>query len=313
VTVLHTIVQGSRRLSKLTRQKYLLDLDRWEEFAGTSPTGWTRYRAQEFYDKLIEIDGVKPQTANRIMSAIRYAAKWWAHRENNPSLDFAHVETQRKDDTEIREALSQEDATKLILACVSPGERVQPIDLRDLALVVTGLETGMRRMSLAGMMFDRITTKFGYPSVFVPVKGHKEPVSVPLSDTVMLVLEAWKKSLGSLRGPVFQRLEKRLMPRKGLVYDGSGDSVSERMVHKIVHDRGVEAGLPNVYPHVFRHTFVTWRLQAQMSDVLISSITWHTLPKMGAMESYIDRYKLGGDARNATPGWLSELVKRLLP
>lgn len=314
-SILHQIVKDSPRLAKTTREQYLRDLDSWIAFAGPSPTGWTRYRAQEFYMHLL--GQMKPQSANGVMAGIAYASAWWARKEGRPELHFAIVEKAKSQGRATRRPLTHEQAIMLLATCQTRSPR----DLRDRAMIVVGLETGMRRMSLAGMRLDTIALSAeGYPVAPVPIKGSGEDLyPVPLSDAVMIAIEPWRQWLRSqhkTKGPVFRPITKRIGPKGQIVYGVGDGALSQPAIYKTIAYRAAQAGLDGVYPHIFRHTFITWRAEAGMEPYQIAAITGHKiagLPGVGALGGYINAARIGHDARSATPSWLIELLSRGTP
>ena len=319
-TVLHQILDTASDLAPLTLKKYRSDLDAWELFAGADPSQWTPTRFQAFYEQLIHERNLKPQSANRMISSIRYASKWWARTNENFNLDFARfIRLAAPSQTKHSTPLNRDEIEALILGCRS-GNVIHPIDYRDLALIIVSLETGMRRMSLAGMNLEAIGTRYGYPSVEVPIKGHgKDLYSVPLSDTALIALTTWNRWLASQKvrtGPVFRRLTKRidLMQTKA-IFHVEAEGISETMIQKIITHRAKDVEIHttkrHVHPHLFRHTFVTMRREMQVPDDHIASVTGHSLAIKGALGGYIDMPTIGGKARNMTPTWLSDLVKKV--
>jgi integrase/recombinase XerD len=310
-TILHQIIKGSRKITEKTRAAYLEDIDRWVAFAGTDPRGWTPQRAQEFYNELLT--HMRPQSAKRAMAPISYASAWWAKKERNPLLHFTVIQQEPDDDPAERHALSPEEAGQLLATCSSGS----PIDLRDRAMFVVGLETGMRRMSLAGMALEKITKSTeGYPIAAVPIKGSRDKLyPVPLSDAAVAALAPWRKWLKGQQvttGAVFRGLTKRMMPKTGKIGYEISDSLSLISIYKIVIRRAATAGLQHVHPHIFRHTFMTWRTEAGLTPIQIASITGHKitgLPGMAVMGMYIDPGRLGDEARASTPAWLTKLLK----
>jgi integrase len=309
-TILHKIVTESPSLAESTRGKYLRDLDTWIAFAGSDSRGWTRYRAQEFYRQLI--GKMKPQTANRVLASLRYASSWWAKKESNPALDFAVVEKAGASHRAQRRALAPEDAVTLLSTC----KRAQPIDLRDSAMLVVGLETGMRLMSLRAMSWETLrTSREGYPVAFVPLKGSNgELYPVPISDTALAALEPWRtwcKSQKVTKGPIFRGLYRRLARSAKVQYQLGDDALSKPAIYKIVSRRATGCGLAGIHPHILRHTFITWRMQQGLMPYQIAAITGHKiagLAGMGALGGYVDAARVGAEVRNSTPEWLKKLV-----
>lgn len=309
-TELHTVVRNAPDLAESSKLKYLRDLDAWIEYAGVNPIGWTREAAQAFYNGLQ--GRMKAQSSNRLMSSISYASRWRAHLHNDPSLDFGVVRKAKAGEGEVRNALTPETAIALLETTRDPT----PINLRDRALIVVGLETGMRRMSLAGMRYEHLSYT-PYARIEVPIKGHGTDLfSVPLTDVAVEALTPWTTWLASKRlsvrgGGVFRRvwttIDSKGKPTQGV---RDSDAISEAMIHRVVARRAQTANVGSVHPHLFRHSFVTWRSELGMPDDQIASVTGHSLTaRTGAIGRYKDLLALGGIARNTSPAWLAEWLR----
>ncbi len=316
-TVLHQIL-GRSGLAPVTKRSYARIIDRWVEFAGEDPSSWTPMRAQEFYDQLIE-GGLAIQSANVYMDSLCYVSQWHAKRGG---VHFADVQRQRgtKGHRRQREGepiLSEDEARLLLMTC----EHGSIVDLRDLAMLVALLETGMRRKSIQGMRLDGFK-RGSNPTVTIPIKGPggEETFDCPLSDTALAALDAWTAELrvrDVTEGAVFRRLVPR--GRKGESFD-IGDELSLTGINEIVEGRAKVAKLRHVNPHMFRHTFLSWRTYiAKLSPLEISQLTGHRVSavieggvrmSLGAMPTYMHRPI--EEIRNSTPSWLSSLVKELL-
>lgn len=300
---LHTIVAEAPDLAPSTRDKYLRDLNAFVEFAGADPADWTPSVAQAFYGHLLK--QMKPQSANRLMASVAYASKWWAHYQKRAELDFAHIRKGKSQGRAVREQLTMEDTLALLGTCDG-----SPVGRRDFAIMVLGLETGMRRMSLAAVKVENFADK-PYPSVRVPMKGRGiDLVPVPLSDTARLAIEPWASWLAIRKGYLFRALTRRL-GRNGFEYlvDRKGnEGLSESTIYKMIQRRGASVGL-NVHPHLFRHTFVTWRTNAGFGPHEVAAVTGHSL-NIGALGHYIDLQAIGEKMRTSTPAWLAEFVRR---
>ncbi|MCX5743055.1 MAG: LysR family transcriptional regulator [Proteobacteria bacterium] len=209
--------------------------------------------------------------------------------------------------------LDQEDALKLLATCATES----PIDMRDRSIIVMGLETGMRRVSLIGINIE--TTKIGrdgYPVAPVPIKGGGEKLfPVPLSDTVMIAIAPWRQWLRDrkvTKGPLFRSL--MLKNGRGKLKHTVGENpLSESALYKIITQRAKQAGLEHVHLNIFRDTFIAWRMQGGMQPHQIAAITGQPIAGiagMGALSRYIDVSRVGQEARQSTPPWLSKLVGR---
>lgn len=313
-TALHDVIDNGA-LSETTRKKYRLVVDQWVLFAGPDPNGWTRTRMKEFRSQLIS-RGMGAESIGAYLAAMRFASKWYASEFN--TIDFSVIQPTRMPEREHerRKPLLPDQAERLLATCVDG--RPTLFDQRDFTLLVVGLETGMRRKSLEGAMFDKIGTSRGpggaYPSIKVPVKGRhgNQTFKVPLSDTAMLALERWQAVLDVKTGYIFRRLIRRENSEPKVTPDGlSGTSIYEMIVK-----RAELAKLEDVYPHILRHTFVSWRLN--VPSYIIASVTGHSLKALdgvdlhGNVAKYMDPELAGEEGRKTTPPWFAQLVRRLL-
>jgi integrase len=313
-SVLHQILDRGG-FSPTTRASYNQIIDRWIAFAGADPAGWTRIRAQEFYDGLLASGTVSVASANIYIASLRYVSRWYATRASDPQLDFAVVQTRGDEAVEkTRRALTGDEALQLLDVCRGPSL----IDHRDRVLILLGLETGMRRMSLAGITFENIIKRQGsYSVVAVPIKGLGGAMryDVPLSDLALGVLEGWREKLKRKSGPAFPRF--RHTAGKLTPAIGADSGISLQMINKVLATRAKEAGVRDVHPHILRHTFITWRLEAGYSFMQIASITGHktftdhTGGGARAMAPYVDMTMLAEQIRNATPPWLALYIAGL--
>jgi integrase len=273
-------------------------------------------------------------SANVYFASLHYVSKQYAIGHKKPELDFALIEKRSfslNRSAKRARSLTQREATALILTCGKPGDEITPIDRRDRALIVVALETGMRRMSLEGITFEGLHIKDS-PFVKVPIKGPKgrAMLVIPLSDTAIRVLQdwmAWLRSAGIKRGPIFVRLRKQLVFKnwKSIVAYQPEGGISSTSIHSIIAERGKLAGIKNVYPLLFRHTFITWRAMAGLTAVQLSAITGHKIPEgpKSNAPDWVHRLDHGPrqakptaddveKARASTPPWLAKLVDQLV-
>lgn len=304
---LHVIVDNSPRLMPRTKTMYRAALDRWIEFAGPDPSGWTRERTGAFYRELIG-SGMKVKSANAVLSGVQYAAKWWSREQARSELDFGMIERGKPERTVKRDALTAEESLAMLDTTVANT----PIDLRDRALLVTALETGMRAMSLQSIELERVITR-DYPFVAVKLKGQAELYEVPLSDTALAGMRPWRDWLAGekiTKGAMFRRLAAGIDRRGRRQYEAGPDALSTVAIWQIVTSRAAKAKLRHVHPHIFRHTFITHRMKI-LSPFQIAAVTGHSLPEFGELPTYVDQHELGGQARLYTPSWLSEWCARI--
>ncbi len=315
-TILHQLVRESPSLAQSTIGTYLSDLNAWIEFAGEDPKGWTRYKAQKFYTHLRE--RMRTQSANRIMATLAFAAGWWAKMEGKPELDFSVIQKARPDDIEEREAMTDEQAQQL-LEVITRKKKAEPQRARrDIALVVTGLETGMRRMSLSSMRFDQmgpiVVDGKNVLVANVQLKGSPKLYAVAVSETAEAALAPWLAFLNESKidkGPVWRSLRQ---PGRRLLI---GNALTGQAIYDLVVRYGEEAKIEGLTPHIFRHSFISWRLAAGWTPQQVASITGHQLPRalglasgdIGTMHDYVTPSVFWPKVSTGTPAWLQAFVK----
>lgn len=328
ITVLHQIIIDYPDLVPSTKTAYLRAVDRFVEYAGNKPSDWTNRAVQGFYKTLLD-SGLRAQSANAIIAGVAYASKWWARGEGRPELNFGEIRLAQPGNFLPKEALEPAEAIALLDTTkphanishfeVANGkataiDRALGIELRDRAMIILGLETGMRRMSMSEMLIENISTK-PYPNVRIKLKGKAlELEAVPLTDVAMAALEDWLSWLRRTpsgqtikTGPVFRELQWRIFKGKRVltVTDRDRLGISGVMIYKMVQRRAAIAGIRSISPHLFRHSFVSWRVADGMTPQLIAAITHHAFG-IGALEGYMDKVKLGAIARQTSPAWLVE-------
>jgi integrase len=309
---LHEIVARSPRLADTTRRQYLQALDMWIAFAGTDPSGWTMQQAQAFYDGLLS-RGIKPQTAKHYLSALQFADQWYSKEVGREP--FVHVQRARNTRAAQRYPLTDEQARALLDSCADLNN---PIDARDFAMITIGLETGMRRISLRSIMLSDLTTpkaRPAYPHVNVILKGlGRDRYAIPMSDIAIAACGPWIAWLtahrASLTGPLFRPFKRAIDKRTGhAMHVAKNSELSLQAIYKVIEARGTRAGF-DMFPHLFRHTYITWRLAEKYPTHEVMSVTGHSLEaKFGAFGGYMSRDEICARMRNTTPTWLAEYVK----
>lgn len=298
---LHRVVAAAPDLAAATKDRYLRDLNKWIEFAGDNPRDWTTANAQLFYTQLLTT--MKPQSATRLFASVQYAARWWCAELHRPDLNFTVIRMAKPRDVAKRNFIEAADAIRLLKQIDRDvfGER-------DFAIIVVGLETGMRRMSLSAMTVEHMTDI----ACKVPIKGSNGDLrSVPLSPTAIRAIARWRDVAKIRRGPVFRPLLPKI-DSKGVTRVTVLDRpLSADAIYMVMRERCRRIGLHG-HPHLFRHTFTSWRTQQGYLPHEIAAVTHHTVG-LGALEGYIDEDALALKMRTSTPLWLQEIVEGRIP
>jgi integrase len=292
------VIEGNRRLSPRTRTIYVAAVRAWAEFAGASGTGWTPMQAQAWYNALLDT-GKKPQTANLQIYALRYTTDHWADMSQEPRRAiFRHVQMLPDDPVEQAALLTHDQGAAL----ASLHRGTSPMDLRNFAIVVLGLQTGMRRMSFVGAELEGLSLPSA--TLEIPVKGRRRHV-VPLSRAAVAAVEPWVRFLaghGVSTGPLL-RTVRRDIP--DVTVPAFLQPLTLRGIDQVFARMSRSIKVAGFSSHSFRHTFVTWCREAGVDPAKIAAITGHVSEgSVGGLRSvlantYTRRAVFGAEAAEA--------------
>ncbi len=296
------LVADARSLRPNTKRGYANVVRQWLAFAGPYPKDWTAAAGQAFYDHLIKT--VTHGSANMMITGglsfvLKRAA---AHYPNSGISDItAAIDRYRVvDDPDAvtkRHALTPAQAKKLLAAC-GDGPLSGVIELRDRAVVVLGLYTGMRRMSLVSVDLRHVSDHGTYVVLQVRIKGGAA-YNVPLDTRAWALTSSYRRALAKLRpadGPLFPAIHQlQLTVDAPLgVRTVSPQAMTEDGLYRALVARAKGAGL-KFSPHLFRHTFSTWCRAAKVPDHLIEVVTGHKGQRGMVDRFYTDRDQLAAD------------------
>ena len=265
----------SRDRSPATVRGYLSDLRvfaRWfAESAGEplQPDRWTTTDVRAFREAMLA-QGLSPRTVNRRLAAL---AAWGAFLADqglvalNPTLHIRNLREMplapRWLTPKQRRALLRAVARDLELA-QARYPRLWRVRLRNAALVFLLVYAGLRVGEVVALEVDDL--RLGPRSGEVRVrrgKGLKER-TVPLHREARRYLARWLQ----VRPPETDH--------RALFTTLRGAPLSLRTVQEIVSQAGEMAGIPNLTPHVLRHTFAKTLLESGASLDKVAALLGHS-------------------------------------
>lgn len=272
MTDLEAAVASSRRLAPNTRNHYLKRVGRFVEFAGQDPRRWTVATLEDWRDRLLD-QGLTPQTVNLYMAAVAFASKRLARRTN--SLDFARG-AERVQVSGVKpspKALTLPQCKRLLGTCGN----ATPVDLRDRAMILVGLQCAFRRKELCSITFNDVSAQH----ITVIAKGRRV-------HTVKVGTEAWESlqkwmgwlaTQGITDGPVFRSIRSTVEDDWNI-----GDRpITPDGFAKNLRARGASVGL-DIHPHTLRHTYTSLALKSGVAPYRIKKVLGHKTDLM--MERY---------------------------
>jgi integrase/recombinase XerC len=163
---------------------------------------------------------------------------------------------------------------------------------RDMAIMSMFLDTGMRRAELAGLRTDGVNIELR--EAYVMGKGRKARI-VPFGHQTARALDRYervRKTHKNAHLPAYWLSERR----GAMTYDG---------LDKVVKRRGREAGIMDLHPHMFRHTFAHYTKDVLNDDELMRLAGWKS-------RQMLDRYAAStAEERAREAGKRSALLDRL--
>lgn len=244
------------RSSAGTQALYALDLEGWLAFCekvGANPADPPENAATAYRDAL-QID-LAPLTVRRVLSSLsrmyRAAVGAGTARYNpfNPDA-LARPPASSLGKTE---QFTEEEAQALLAAVESS---TSPLAVRDLAMIRTLYDTGMRVSSLASMRKSKIFVRNGVTVARVAAK-RKHEVEVELPELSAKAIRAWTE--------VVQGDE--LFP------------VTTKAINRRLEMYGKIAGVKNPHPHRFRASYITSALDAGVPLYEVQASVHHEDPK----------------------------------
>jgi site-specific recombinase XerD len=196
-------------------------------------------------DALIERN--EASTVKTRLAGIRRFARWLHAEGETDTIATQGVEIPEVRDRPVR-VLDDEEIRRLLEACKVPRGRVGVYERRifdgrrDEVIVRVLLDCGLRASELAGLGLGDVD--LDQEVVFVIGKGNR-PRAVPFSASTGSAIDRYLKSRRS--HPYAQKSERFLLSERGPM---SGDGIRWRLVKL-----GKTAGVEDLHPHAFRHTF----------------------------------------------------------
>ena len=141
---------------------------------------------------------------------------------------------------------------------------------RDKLIVRLLADSGIRLGELIKLTPDDLRMDRNKYYLRVQGKGGRERL-VPVSPTLARRLERYAQRIRreSPSGRLFLGLKRRAASGE---YEALRESGVQQMIHGLAEDCGIRK---RVYPHLFRHSFITWQLRTGTNPIVLSRIVGH--------------------------------------
>jgi integrase/recombinase XerD len=221
----------------------------------------------------VRCKGLKPGTTNTIMSYLKTFFTWLRDEEYIPTNPSSKLKP-TKEPKRVRQAMSKKEIEQIRLACITPREK---------ALVNFLYSTGCRLSEVVGV--NKSDINWAERTLFVIGKGNKER-EVCFDTTAELHLQNYLETRTDECDALFVT-ERRPYGRLGA-----------RAIQKVIKDVAERTGIKkSIYPHLFRHSFATHRLNSGAPLHMVQGWLGHSDPATtqiyasASRESLINEYR----------------------
>jgi integrase/recombinase XerC len=217
--------------------------------------------------------GVTTGTQHRRQREVKAFFSWCRRMGYVPENPFLRVPMVRREQ-KVVQPFSKDDINRL-LAVVDPSTHV---GCRMRAMIYFLLDTGVRSSELVSIRLDDVF--FDQNRIRVLQGKGKKQRWTAISDAALDALVAYlDRYRGWPEGPLFRSVQGRAMRSHHL---------------NVLFSRLAEvAGLRQVHPHRFRHTFATWAIRASARELDVQYLLGHSSPMM------VRRYSATYDSEQA--------------
>lgn len=268
-------IARSLDLGNRTRALYRECVADFLAFAGTDPARWTYGAVEDWLNELLTVGRTaasrdrgpcSPPTVNVYRKAIRFASRQYARRANDERLDFARsINRVKAKPSAEREPLTYEEAGALLETC----REYTPVNIRDRALLVLAMRSGLRRGGLVALQIEGIR-----PPKITTINKGGDPLTFEADAETFGTLDEWLQLLkvaGVTSGSVFRDV--------WFADDGTtvvGEPLTPYEIWSVFRSRAKRAGIRHVFPHLARHSTVTWLREEGKSAAEVSKLTGQT-------------------------------------
>lgn len=283
-----TLEKEAQRLSPHTLADYGNAFRKLEAYLDTDPL-LDQITVEQISQFLRDL-GTKPQPhggivkrapktlSNKTILNIHTAlsALWtWAQAEGVIERHILHQIPRPKPEKRAINPFTQEDVRALLAVCERsesysrPGKRactnVRSTALRDVAIILLLLDTGMRASELCDLTLAQVDLKSHKARVFG--KGSKERI-LPFSARTIKTLWKYLTTRDGAKG------------NDRLFVTADGRPYNRQALLQLLNSLGARAGVPDCHPHRFRHTFAITFLRNKGDAYTLQMLLGHSTMEM---------------------------------
>lgn len=222
----------------------------------TDPTDVEKDHIRAFISYLL--DNKSPATASVRFRALQQFFNWLV---DEGEIDASPMDKMKPPTVpeQTTPVLTPANAKALLKKCSTK----EYADVRDTAIIRLFLDTGMRLDELSGLKLEDVDLDQNV--AYVMGKGRR-PRACPFGNKTSQALDRYIRQRNRQKRAELPHLWLGVNGRPGMTDNGVG---------QMIRKRGKAAGIPDLHPHMFRHTFAhEWRLAGGDDDSLMRLVGW---------------------------------------
>lgn len=260
--------RSQKRLDEKTLKAYKIDLTQFcEKFPDTEIKSITPASLENFIAELHQ--KYKPKTVKRKIASLKAIFHYWEYREVLDRNPFGKIQIKFREPVILPKTIPLHTVETFLSAiyrqhsCAKTDYQKQST-LRDIAVIELLFATGIRISELCSLkaadvnLYDKIILIYG--------KGSKERRVQIGNDDVISVLEEYKKSF-----------ENQIQNCGHFFVNYSGRPLSDQSIRRMINKYTASSAIEqHITPHMFRHTFATSLLEADVDIRYIQEMLGHS-------------------------------------
>jgi site-specific recombinase XerD len=243
-----------------------------------------REHVEAFLHDMLHVQHYKPSSVLNRYKGIQAFFAWLKEEGEITETPFAKMRPPSVPDDE--PVIPAPEVIKKLLAVCEKGRTF--IDRRDTAIIRCLVDTGGRRAAVANIEVQNVDIKTR--TIKTVVKGGAT-FSMPIGAKTIQALDRYQRMRA-----------KHALADSQWLWVGNRGHLTDSGILQMLETRCLQAGIPKIHPHQFRHYFAhQWRLEGGGDDELMRLMNWSS-------RTMLNRY-----ARSAANERASEAHRRLSP
>lgn len=260
--------RSQKRLDEKTLKAYRIDLTQfYEKFPDAEITDITPTVLENFIAELHQ--NYKPKTVKRKIASLKAIFHYWEYREVLDRNPFNKIQIKFREPVILPKTIPLHTVETFLstmyrqYTCAKTDYQKQNT-LRDIAVIELLFATGIRISELCSLkvtdvnLFDKTILIYG--------KGSKERRVQLGNEDVISILEKYKNSF-----------KKQIQSCGHFFVNQSGRPLSDQSIRRMINKYTASADIEqHITPHMFRHTFATSLLEADVDIRYIQEMLGHS-------------------------------------